>query len=104
MGLHSINYILVASALYNQKKNFFADSLSTLPLMVFCFSVLSSLLQVPLLYIFEHKISISKSWITTDLILMPALDAVYGFCVFIVPEYILNIWNEYQLAKRGDRS
>lgn len=81
LGLHAINYCVVTAVLYEQRRHFFADSLSTLPLMTLFFAILSTLLQGGLLYLFEEQSLFSWSWVATDLLLMPALDALYAFAL-----------------------
>lgn len=90
IGIHALNFCLASWILYGQKRHFFADSLSTLPLMTFFFSVVSALLQVPLLYIFEKQVNTSVAWVLTDLIFMPALDAAYAFALFILPGMMMG--------------
>ncbi len=89
LGLHAINYITAVTILYKQRKHFFSDSATTLPLMIFFFSIIATLLQIPILYVFEQKISLSKSWILSDLILMPFFDALYGFVFFVLIDLIV---------------
>lgn len=85
LGLYTVNYCLTTSFLYSQKKNFFEENLSTLPIMTFFWSILSSVIQVVLLYIFEKGIMVSMGWVVTDLILMSLVDAFYAFAFFILP-------------------
>lgn len=84
-GLYAVNYCATTALLYGQRRNFFADSLSTLPLMTFFFSVSSTLIQAGLVFTFEKENVFSWQWAATDLIYMPALDSVYAFTFFIFP-------------------
>ncbi len=90
LGLYGIDYCLTTWLLYSQRRHFFADNLSTLPIMTFFFSVLSTLIQLFLTNIFEQGISISWNWAATDLIYMPAIDAFYAFIVFILPSVLFG--------------
>lgn len=90
LGLTGLNYILSISILYSQRRNFFSDRPSTLPIMVYLFSIISSLIQLPILLIFEHRISISSSWIISDILLMPLLDALYAFSLYVAPFWIFG--------------
>lgn len=90
LGIHSLNYCLTLILLYPQKKNFFADSLSTLPIMTFLFSSVSTLLMAILLYSLEMKNVLSWNWLWTDLLLMPAVDAAYAFGCFILPALLFG--------------
>lgn len=89
-GLYALNYTLTTFFLFVQRKNFFGDSFSTLPLMVFFFSTVSSFLQAIFLYLFEREIFFSWQWIISDLFLMPLFDASYAFVCFIVPFYLFE--------------
>lgn len=90
LGLYAGNYMLTTWVLYNQRRNFFADNLSTLPLMTFQFAVASTLIEWGSLLAFERKLEFSLSWVMTDLFLMPMLDAVYCFVVFVIPALIFS--------------
>ena len=76
--------------IYQQKRHFFADSLSTLPVMTFLFSSLSSFFLGILLYNIELINIFSWRWIATDLLLMPLVDAAYAFCLFILPPLLIG--------------
>lgn len=85
LGIHALVFTATTWILYNEKRHFFADSITTLPIMTFFFSILSTLIQAPLYYIFESKIPLAWQWAMTDLIIMPAADALFAFAVFILP-------------------
>lgn len=84
-GLYALNYTLTSGLLYSKKQHFFEDELSTLPILTFLFSVLSTLIQVGLLYIFDASLRLSWNWVSTDLLIMPSLDGVYAFICFNLP-------------------
>jgi len=88
LGLYAMNFTLTAWILYGQRRHFFADVASTLPLMTFFFSVISTIIQGVLLNTFEGSFQISREWLFSDLVVMPLLDASYAFLVFILP-YLL---------------
>jgi len=90
LGIHAFNYCLTLMVLYPQKRNFFADSLSTLPIMTFLFSTISTFFMVIVLYSLEMINMLSWQWIATDLLLMPAADAIYAFCCFIAPALLFG--------------
>jgi len=90
LGIHSLNYCLTLTLLYPQKKHFFADSLSTLPIMTFLFSSVSTFLMAILLYSLEAKNMISWYWAFTDLLVMPSMDALFAFCAFIIPPLLFG--------------
>jgi rod shape-determining protein MreD len=90
LGIHALAFCLTLLLLYPQKRNFFSDSLSTLPIMTFLFASLASLMVTLILYTVEMKHGLSWHWALTDLILMPAADAVYAFCCFILPALLFG--------------
>ncbi|MEI8125194.1 MAG: rod shape-determining protein MreD [Parachlamydiaceae bacterium] len=85
LGMHALDFSLATGMLYSQQRNFFADSLSTLPLMTFFFSVLSSAISPVLLVTIGTQNIFSLDWVFTDVFFMSAIDAVYAFVLFIVP-------------------
>lgn len=90
LGFYAINYCITLGLIYPQRKNFFADSMSTLPIMTFLFSSISAFIVAIMLYVLEMKNIFSPSWIFADMIALPAADAVFSFLVFILPSYILG--------------
>lgn len=87
MGLNAMNFSFTTCILYRQRENFFPDSLSTLPLMTFFFSIISTLIQAALLFAFEQSPNLvpTLTWAWNDLILMPIADGAYAFILFILP-------------------
>ena len=83
-GVYALNYTITTAFLYGQTKNYFADSLMTLPIMTFLFAVVSTILQICLLIVFSKVPNISIAWFFSDLLVMPAVDAVFAFCWFIL--------------------
>lgn len=90
LGIFALNFSVTTALLYGYRRNFFADSLTTLPLMTFFFSVIFTIFQSILIYTFEGKLILSWKWFMTDLILLPAGDAVFGFACFIFPHFLLG--------------
>lgn len=90
LGLTAIAFTLTTWALHRQRRNFFADSLMTLPIMTFLYSSVSTAMQALILTGFGHKVSIDKQWIFTDLTLLPALDALFAFALFVLPAYVFS--------------
>lgn len=84
-GLYALNYTLTTFVLYPQRRHFFGDRLSTLPLMTFLFSLISTSFQSLLMSIFGTPVLLSWHWVLTDLWLMPLGDAAYAFICFILP-------------------
>ena len=100
LGLHGAAYCATTWCLYSQKRNFFEDRLSTLPLMTAFFSFLSTVFLFILVLIFAQPIPFSAGLVITDFVFMPACDALYAFVWFTLPavfmprspkrEYFLN--------------
>jgi hypothetical protein len=84
-GLFALNFCFSTACLYPQRKNFFTDSITTLPILTFFYSLASTLIQIVLLYTFDQHPLFSWTWILTDLILLPAFDALFAFGLFILP-------------------
>lgn len=105
IGLYAMNYTITTCLLYHQRKHFFSDSISTLPLMTFFFAVLSTSIQWGLMYTLEQKTVFTWGWVQTDLIYMPILDAIYSFIVFVAPSFLFfrksNRKKEYFSSKRA---
>jgi rod shape-determining protein MreD len=98
-GFSSLNYCLVCWVLYGQKRHFFEDHLSTLPVMTFLFSFLSTLVSCCLFFYCEQSFPFSWSWIATDLFLMPLLDSAYALLVFSLPFQIIYKIRRMRLRK-----
>jgi cell shape-determining protein MreD len=95
LGLLTLNLTLTLFLLYPLKAYFFADRLSTLPIMTFLFSALAAFLQLFLEAIFQGSIPLSKTlfsknWLLSDLILSPAYDALFAFCLIWLSNLILE--------------
>ena len=89
-GLQALNYCLTTGILWKQKRHFFADRLSTLPVMTYLFGLLSTCIQAIFTPTFTVETSLSWTWIASDLICMPMLDAAYGFTLFILPHLVFG--------------
>jgi rod shape-determining protein MreD len=98
IGLQSLNYVLTTSIIYHQRKNFFEDSMTTLPLMTDMFAIISTLFQVVLEYVFGQGLSISYEWAWTDLILMPLIDALYALTIFEFPFSLFS--KKFKIGRR----
>jgi rod shape-determining protein MreD len=90
LGVFTVSYCLTTALLFGQRRNFFADSVTTMPIMTYFFCFLSTLLQAVLIYIFDRGLSLSWGWVIADLFLMPVLDACYAFGLFILPSFLFG--------------
>lgn len=82
---YAINTCLTVFLLYDQRQHFFGDSVSTLPIMVYFFGVLSSLLQGVLIETLGSHPHLSLHWIAFDVVLFPLADALFAFLIFTLP-------------------
>lgn len=89
-GLCALDFCLTIALIYPQRRNFFADSLGTLPAMTFFFASISALIMGVLLYNVEMENVFSWPWVLTDLVLMPMGDAGYAFICFILPALLFG--------------
>lgn len=89
-GITSCNYFLCTFILYPQKRHFFADRLSTLPLMTALFSTLSLSLHYLIQQAFEKPVPFAWEWLATDGLIMPLMDASTAFLVYTVPALLIG--------------
>lgn len=97
-GVSSLNYCFVASVLYGQKRNFFEDKLSTLPLMTFVFSTLSTGFSILLTLLFGNSHTLSWQWVATDLFGMSFVDALYSL-IFSLPFQLFYVLRRMHLRR-----
>lgn len=90
LGTYALNYCLTTAFLYGYKQHFFEDRLSTLPVMTFCFAILSTAIQVGILYGFGKPFTLSWEWIKSDLFWMPLQDALYAAAAVAFPLSLLS--------------
>lgn len=84
-GFCALNFCLTTVLIYSQKRNFFEDRLFSLSCFTALISAVSSLIQLIFLALFEKNFPFKPALFFTDLLLMPALDALYGFLWFTCP-------------------
>lgn len=85
LGIHALNYCLATLLLYKQKRHFFEDKPLAVSLFTLLISAISTVLQLVLISIFDRSLPLSAKLLITDLILLPAIDAVYAFLWFSCP-------------------
>lgn len=90
LGIHALAYCFTVFCLHPLRKIFFADSLSTLPIMTFLFSFLTTFSIALLLYSIEMQNVFSWTWLSTDLFLMPLTDSLYAYIFFVIPSMIFS--------------
>lgn len=89
-GLYACSYTLTTGMLYKQRDHFFADSISTLSLMTFFFSVLSTLILCVMMSLFRQESILSIQWVLVDLLFLPLMDSFYAFAIFVFPFYLFG--------------
>lgn len=85
LGIYAFNYCATTFFLYRYQFHFFEDRLSTLPAMSFCFTCLSTILQIVILSITGKNISLSWDWLISDLLLIPLQVSIYSILAFTLP-------------------
>jgi rod shape-determining protein MreD len=90
---NTIAYCTTTVLLWNQRRHFFSDRLMTLPLMTYFFSLISSLVAFLTANVLLGNIHLTRSFIYSDILVMPLVDSLYGFIFFIVPFLIPNKYN-----------
>lgn len=92
IGFWTLNYIVTLLLLGKIKHLFFTEKMSTLPLLSFFFSEISTAFHFTFTHIFCTKSHLSLHWIATDLVLLPLFDGLYGFVLFSIPIFFLSKW------------
>ncbi len=92
LGIYALNYCLTTILLYKQKRHFFEDKPLAVSLFTFFISIVSTLLQLLLISMFDRALPMSLKLLITDLLIMPLADAVYAFlglsCPMLLFAYI----------------
>ncbi len=89
-GAFSLIYSLTALLTYHQKRLFFADKPQALSLYTALISAVLSLLELFFLTSVDPRFPLNFRVITTDVLGMSLLDAVYAFLCFTLPMKIYN--------------
>lgn len=89
LGNYAMNYCLATFCLYRYRFHFFEDRLSTLPTMVFCFTCLSSLIQIAIFYTTSRPFALSLNWLFSDLMIIPIQTSLYAVLAFTFPSTLI---------------
>lgn len=104
MGVHALNYVSVTALLYRFRRHFLWDSPFHFSVFTAAFSLVSTFLQLLLLFLFDRRVPFDGKWILTDLIGMPLVDAVVALIGFSVPllvfEYFRRLWVLFWLKRK----
>lgn len=90
MGVHALNYTLIAWFLFRYRKYFLFSSPIHLSVFTLFVSFGSTLLQLFLLFLFDRRVPFTGQWAFGDLFIMPIADAVYAFFWIACPLQLLN--------------
>ena len=91
MGIHALNYTLIAFFLSRWRSYFSSQNPFHLSFFTLLASFFSTLLQLFLLFLFDTRIPFTGQWILGDLLIMPALDALYALIWFSLPLKAYNL-------------
>lgn len=105
MGLHALNYTLIAALLFQYRKHFLYDQPLHLSLFTGLISILSTILQLFLLFLFDRRVPFGGKWIFADLVGMPVIDALYAFVWFAAPlalfDRLRRLWVLFWLKRKN---
>lgn len=87
LGMNATSYLLALLLLTRLKRHFFEDSLSTMPILIFFFSIAQGIIYLLLTVMIEKPIPLSPEFILGDFLLMPLLDALFGILLYTLPYY-----------------
>lgn len=90
-GMNALTYTLTTAVLYPQRRYFFADRLTTLPLMTGLFSLISTGLLVFCVEVLEGQKLVTWSFIYTDFMVMPLYDTVYALAIVTLPQSLYRM-------------
>lgn len=102
IGMTATAYILAALILYEYRLYFFKEAISTLFIMTYLFSCLSSLIEVMLyLFLSSSPFRPSFNFIAIDSFLMPLLDGAIAFLLFSLPHMMYTKYHKYKLYRKS---
>ncbi|MBS0654975.1 MAG: hypothetical protein JSR46_04290 [Verrucomicrobia bacterium] len=102
-GFLGLSFVITSWLLYDWRRLFFKDSLSTIFIMTYCYSFVLTLVQNGVALIFDlPTTTYSLRWALCDLGLMPLIDALFAWTCFALVPFC---WKRYRLhLKRRKRS
>ncbi len=105
MGLHALNYTLCSVLLWPISKHFFHDATLHLSLLGGVVSLISTILQLSLLFLFDRRVPFEGKWVLVDLVGMPIIDMLYTFVWFAAPlamfAALRQLWVVFWLKKKN---
>ena len=92
-GISAILYLLCCIILFREKR--FTDKPINLSLFTILFSLIYSIFNPILFFIFDKKINLSIKWLAADLIIFPLLDGIYAFVFFAMPILLIENFTKF---------
>ncbi len=99
-GFSALEFCFVSWLLQSQTRNFFVDKLSTLPLMSYLFTLLSTGFSYIFNIFFNDAAAPTLFWVFSDLICMPLIEAFYALLVFSLPFELIYLFKKLRLARK----
>lgn len=105
IGLYALNFTLATAFFLRFRTRFSSDSPLHFPLLTTLISILATLLQWLLLFLFDRRVPFHGQWILTDLIGMPIADGIFAFVWFTGPllaaDKLYKMWVLFWLKKKN---
>ena len=105
MGVHAMNYVVVAGAMYGVKRRLSQGEPLHLGLYTVGISGLSTIVQFFLLFLFDRRVPFGGKWALVDLFCMPIVDGVYALIWVAGPLWALKRlryqWDIYWIKKKN---
>lgn len=103
-GLHPINYVLVTALLFKIKNHFLKEEPFHLSILAALFSLMATLGQALLLFLFDRRVPLEGRWVLADFLGMPAIDGLYAFVAIAAPLALFSkmkkMWDLFWLKKK----
>jgi cell shape-determining protein MreD len=102
-GIHALNYTLTSLFCFRWRRRFSAELPLQFGLYTAFFSLISTLLQTAMLFLFDRRILFQGKWWLSDWPLLPVCDALYALLWFAGPlalyRMLRRTWGIYWLKK-----
>ncbi len=85
IGVHALNYCITAAIVFRFHKHFLYDDPLHLSLFTALISLISTSVQMSLLFLFDRRIPFAGKWILADLFGMSLADGIYALIWFALP-------------------
>ena len=90
LGIHALNYCLSAALLFRFRKPFSQENPLHFSLFSSLVSLVSTLIQMFLLFLFDRRIPFAGKWLLGDLIGMPLIDGLYAWIWIFLPSMLYH--------------